>query len=61
MEETVYEEFHWADYLVFILSVVGTAVIGLVVSCYKRKVTNTEEMLVGSRKLNGILVGLRWE
>ncbi|ELT99562.1 hypothetical protein CAPTEDRAFT_111005 [Capitella teleta] len=60
MEEAASEkrEFHWADYLVFALSLVGTAGVGLFLSLWKRKRSNQEELLLASRSMHFIPVCL---
>ncbi|ELT99564.1 hypothetical protein CAPTEDRAFT_23564, partial [Capitella teleta] len=50
--------FHWADYLVFALSLVGTAGAGLFLSLWKRKRSNQEELLLASRSMHFIPVCL---
>ena len=53
------ETFHWADYLVFVLSLVITAGVGLFFSFWKRKESNTEEFLLASRSMHFVPVALR--
>ena len=53
--------FHWADYVVFIASLVVTAAIGLVfalVGRYRHGRNNTQEYLLASRSMNAIPVSL---
>ncbi|ELT93297.1 hypothetical protein CAPTEDRAFT_112752 [Capitella teleta] len=51
-------EFHWADFVVFFLSLVLTAGVGLFMSFYKRKSSNSEELLLASRSMHFIPVCL---
>ncbi|ELT99077.1 hypothetical protein CAPTEDRAFT_147737, partial [Capitella teleta] len=55
MEQT---ELQWADYLVFGLSLVFTAGVGLFLSLYKRKNSSTEELLLASRSMHFLPVCL---
>ena len=52
-------QFHWADYLVFFLSLGLSLVVGLVfcISGMRQKATN-DDYLMGGRSLNPVFVGL---
>ncbi|ELU15155.1 hypothetical protein CAPTEDRAFT_202665 [Capitella teleta] len=52
-------ELQWADYLVFGLSLVLTAGVGLFLSLYKRKNSSPEELLLASRSMHFLPVCLR--
>ncbi|ELT90749.1 hypothetical protein CAPTEDRAFT_112111 [Capitella teleta] len=51
-------ELQWADYLVFVLSLVFTAGFGLFLSFYKRKNSSSEELLLASRSMHFLPVCL---
>ena len=50
--------FHWADYVIFVMSLVVSAVIGIYYGCTGKKQSSVEEFLMGNRRLGVIPVAL---
>ena len=53
---TEIQKFHWADYLVFSLSLVMSLAIGVYISFRDRHRSNTEEFLMDGRSMNFLAV-----
>jgi Na+/proline symporter len=51
-------KFHWADYLVFAVSLGVVLVIGVIFMIRGRKAKNTKEYLLGGKNMNMVLVGI---
>ena len=49
--------FHWADYLVFSISLGAGLVIGLIFLFTACKQNSSDEYLLGNRNLNAVIVG----
>ena len=58
MAKTEEHEFHWADYVVFSLSLLLSLGIGFFFACYGKKQADTKEYLQGGGNMNPVAVGL---
>ena len=51
-------EFHWADYVVFAVSLAVSLGIGFFFACHGKKQADTKEYLLGGNDMNPVAVGL---